>query len=547
MAVTATGDFSGPFAPDGATTVFPFNFAALSADEVTVVRMSATGVQTPLTGYTVTLQPDRTGSVIFSVAPSAGDPIYIVSNPSFEQQTTFANQSSFSASVLGTELDRAAIRDIALAAAVSRAVLAPPTENLGVLPSASARAGRYLAFDSSGLATVASGTGADAGLRTDLASPVGSSLTGFVGSGTGASTRSVQAKLRDLPKHVADYDTFAHFATAATPFGFFSQNGADIQRAERLMLGGAMFNDCAYPNVNKDWLTQFQIGTGLVGGSIVSAQFASLNFGVSEETAAVGVLSGIESQHFNSAGTNALGVQSIVVNNHGSLSTYAWAFYGEAHKTTAASGSTYFIEGDTRTLVDSVSPTPFQQGDVIGFQMGSGAGVSATGQFDASAAFQVVANPKKFKVGINFLSGALTSGLAIHLAAQASNPHRLQWTNATGNAAGSITSTAVGASANKVTFTDNGLQVAGADGSAVAYFNTLSGGANWLSFGGAAAAAAPSVAAQGSDTNIDLLLSPKGSGSVRFGSFASNADAAVTGYVTIKDSGGTLRKLAVIA
>jgi hypothetical protein len=42
-------------------------------------------------------------------------------------------------------------------------------------------------------------------------------------------------------------------------------------------------------------------------------------------------------------------------------------------------------------------------------------------------------------------------------------------------------------------------------------------------------------------------LTPKGTGNVRFGTFTVNADTAITGYITIKDAGGTTRKLATIA
>ena len=58
---------------------------------------------------------------------------------------------------------------------------------------------------------------------------------------------------------------------------------------------------------------------------------------------------------------------------------------------------------------------------------------------------------------------------------------------------------------------------------------------------------APTITAVGSSTNVDISLIPKGTGTVKFGAFTSNADAPITGYVTIKDSGGTTRKLAVIA
>ena len=62
----------------------------------------------------------------------------------------------------------------------------------------------------------------------------------------------------------------------------------------------------------------------------------------------------------------------------------------------------------------------------------------------------------------------------------------------------------------------------------------------------AAAGAAPSIAVAGSDTDINLQLSPKGTGRVRFGTHTAVADTAVSGYIEILDAGGTVRRLAVI-
>lgn len=70
---------------------------------------------------------------------------------------------------------------------------------------------------------------------------------------------------------------------------------------------------------------------------------------------------------------------------------------------------------------------------------------------------------------------------------------------------------------------------------------------NRLQASGALTNFSPRLSAVGSDTNIDLTLTPKGTGNVRFGTLTASADAAITGYITIKDSGGTVRKLAVIA
>ena len=70
---------------------------------------------------------------------------------------------------------------------------------------------------------------------------------------------------------------------------------------------------------------------------------------------------------------------------------------------------------------------------------------------------------------------------------------------------------------------------------------------NNLAVTGTTAGVAPSLSAEGSDTNIDLTLTPKGTGNVRFGTYTANMALTIQGYVEIKDSGGTVRRLAVIA
>ena len=46
------------------------------------------------------------------------------------------------------------------------------------------------------------------------------------------------------------------------------------------------------------------------------------------------------------------------------------------------------------------------------------------------------------------------------------------------------------------------------------------------------------------DTNIDLALTPKGTGLVRFGTYTAGAPTA-TGYISIKASDGTTYKVLV--
>jgi len=68
--------------------------------------------------------------------------------------------------------------------------------------------------------------------------------------------------------------------------------------------------------------------------------------------------------------------------------------------------------------------------------------------------------------------------------------------------------------------------------------------ANYLQVASALTSNAPILSSQGSDTDIDLTLTPKGAGAVRFGTYTGTI-LSPTGYITIKDSGGTSRRLLV--
>ena len=71
------------------------------------------------------------------------------------------------------------------------------------------------------------------------------------------------------------------------------------------------------------------------------------------------------------------------------------------------------------------------------------------------------------------------------------------------------------------------------------------GSTNYIQVAGAATTVAPAISALGGDTNINLALTPKGTGTVQFGTFTSSVGITSTGYITITDSGGTTRRLLV--
>jgi hypothetical protein len=368
----------------------------------------------------------------------------------------------------------------------------------------------------------------------------------FLGAGA-YRVRVFDANDVELPAYACDNmanDVTYEFNQAATG-GFFVQNGARVNRMnDRIFLGGATANDGRFPNVAQDWFTQYQVSKGLPTGAVPSTIMAVLNDGTTAETGAVAQLLGIQSRYFNSAGTSAIASSAYVLNNNPSLLTNAWAFYGEAHKVTAGGGSVYGMELDTLTMVETIAPTPYQQGDVIGIQIASGAELDATGQFDASAAIQIAPNPKKWKAGINFLNNALSTPYAIQLAGGAVG-HAMTWFNSSGGIVGQITSTnTTSATQTNINFNTLGLQITGNAAQTLGYFLHVTSAANYFQFSAATATNPPTLDVGGSDTNIDLRLAGKGTGAVRFGTYTAGV-VTQAGYVEIKDSGGTVRRLLV--
>jgi len=77
--------------------------------------------------------------------------------------------------------------------------------------------------------------------------------------------------------------------------------------------------------------------------------------------------------------------------------------------------------------------------------------------------------------------------------------------------------------------------------------NASGGASNYVSFVAQATGNPAILRSEGVDTNVDLSITPKGSGVVRMGTHSALSGQTVTGYITIKDSGGTSRKLAVVS
>jgi hypothetical protein len=150
MTVEAISPYAGPYLTNGIARAFPYNFRALTRDEVSVVAVSDYG-QTEYSAslYSVALR-EQSGTVTFYAPPPAGARLYVVPSPSWYQEISFSNQAPFLPESHNEANDRSALRDLVLKNGVDRSIRFPLGEAQLSLPRASIRSGKILGFDALG-------------------------------------------------------------------------------------------------------------------------------------------------------------------------------------------------------------------------------------------------------------------------------------------------------------------------------------------------------------------------------------------------------------
>jgi hypothetical protein len=136
-------------------------------------------------------------------------------------------------------------------------------------------------------------------------------------------------------------------------------------------------------------------------------------------------------------------------------------------------------------------------------------------------------------------SGALAQATISHTA---SAVNRLNLTGAGTNAAPALSA--------QGSDSDIGLNLVAKSGGSIALYNGYGisarfyGGTNNFAIAGVGSGSSPEISAQGSDANLNIKLTPKGTGTLQFGTYTAGA-LSPTGYITITDAAGTSRRLLV--
>jgi hypothetical protein len=233
-----------------------------------------------------------------------------------------------------------------------------------------------------------------------------------------------------------------------------------------------------------------------------------------------------------------------------------WGGYFEVQFEQGTAGYALELDAKNKTASD-ITTTPYStpNGGTYGAWIAGGGDSSMGGvpTNPSTAAIAVVKNGHTWNTGIVFDKEALTgvdgtTGSGACAIAMAKG-HQIKWFGPGNIGGASIESLVVTTNTSThMQFQDNAIYFNGSESTSLVRIikGASATPANYLQLSSGATTVAPRVIASGTDTNVDLHLVAQGTGVIKFGTHTANGDAAISGYITIKDSGGTTRKLAVI-
>jgi hypothetical protein len=250
----------------------------------------------------------------------------------------------------------------------------------------------------------------------------------------------------------------------------------------------------------------------------------------------------------------ALGLGTIATQAANSVAITGGAIDGTTvGATTVAAGSFSALNSSGNTRLGGLSGNQSLQvnnvasavnyAQIVGSVAGSSPSISAQGT-DANPSLILTGKG----TGVVAFGGTTVANSSLQVATTASS---VNYAQISGNAVGFGPIIAAQGTDANIAFTMRskgtfGVTFQSSAGSNIADFlpTFLGFGVNFPRFTNAIAGSSPSISAQGSDANINLILTPKGTGVLQFGTYTAGI-LAQAGYITITDAGGTSRRLLV--
>jgi len=213
MTVSATARKAGPFAGNGVTTVYPFQFKVFTKADIQVILTDANGAATVLvldSDYSVSLNTDQDaspgGAVTYPIVGSplaAGLTLTTIGNLGYDQATSLANSGRYLPEVVERTFDKVVILIQQLKEISGRTLQAAVGTTVNLIFPAPGP-GKFIKWrsDGLGLENVDAGTDSMAlqGLLADAGDVLhGSALIGLKVNLTGSVGRTLSSRLSDTP------------------------------------------------------------------------------------------------------------------------------------------------------------------------------------------------------------------------------------------------------------------------------------------------------------------------------------------------------------
>jgi hypothetical protein len=296
------------------TGPYSFSFEIINSGDVDVYKNDT--LLTITTNYTVTINANGTGSILLGSAATSTDRITIVGARSIERTTDFVTGGDLFANTLNEEIDSQTIFVQQVAETAERSIKAPVTDPTNInmtLPSQTSRAGKIMAFDSSGNPAV------------------GDEIGNWRGSWASGTSYSV----RDIIKDSSNLNIYrcntAHVSTGTTPIS----SNADVAKWDLIIEASAL---ATYAQLSSDWAQK-------TNGIVDSTDYSSKAYAIG----GTGVT--------NTAGKGAAKEWATKTSSTVDGTEYSAKYYSQASSTSASAASTSATNSANSATASSTSAT----------------------------------------------------------------------------------------------------------------------------------------------------------------------------------------------
>jgi hypothetical protein len=528
---TVKNSYSG----DGSNDTFVYGFKIFASSDLQVIIRSATGTETTktlTTDYTVTgVGTTSGGNVVFEAAaiPTATETVVLIRNVPQTQAIDYIANDPFPAETHEEGLDRATMTIQQMQEEVTRSIKLSRTNTMTSTEFAVAaadRANKILAFDSTGEISVTQELGTYKGTDTTVTT-VAYVQRDIVKSTSAAQLNNVYICVADsvIGDTLTDTDHFALLVdavSAASSAAAAASSAVDAQTAQTAAELAETNAETAETNAETAE-TNAETAETNAAASEANAATSESNAATSESNAATS-----ESNASTSAST-ATTQAGIATTQAGNASTSASnAATSESNAATSESNAAT-SESNAAT---SASNAATSESNAATSE--SNAATSASAAAASADAFDdVYLGSKSSDPTLDNDGDPLAAGMLYYNTV--SNIMRIYsgsaWENVAVSTVGFTTLTGVETLTNKTLTAPkiaNGGFVADANGNEQIIFTTTASAVNELTVVNSATGNAPEISSTGGDTNIDLKITPKGTGNV-----------LLSGIVTAKGDGSS--------